>query len=215
MITTIKELFPIPISIHQSDENEYKKIYSEIEDRAMKESYFSLIGNNVGNSPEFGTSHHNTEKLPPGHGSNVIKKQKLFYTEQFIFKCLKNHLEKLDTLKKIDFLRIVASWIAKYTGDKSSLLAHQHAGTYISFVYYHRVDEIQGGELVFHSPNHCLSWFYEECNESQFIKPKSGMLVIFPSFLVHSVNSFDTTENQVRISIAGEMCLSPKYYADI
>lgn len=213
--TTVQKLFPIPITLHQSDEDEYKKIYSEIENRALTQSHFRSAEKYAGNSPEFGTSELIKEGVTPNAGSNVIKEFKLFYTEQFLFKCLESYLDKVgDNPEKANYLDIVRSWMVRYSGDKSHLMAHQHAHSYLSFVYYHHIDQVEGGEIVFHAPNHCLPWFFSSLAESQFIKPCSGMVVIFPSFLVHSVNSFhQQEENKLRISLAGEIRISPEFYA--
>jgi uncharacterized protein (TIGR02466 family) len=85
---------------------------------------------------------------------------------------------------------------------------HTHGGCYWSAVYYVRVDPGQGGELVLHDPRmpvldmHAPALRFRNSGGEQIvsIKPEAGMIIIFPSWLSHSVKSW--TGEGLRISIA-------------
>ena len=201
----IRKLFPISIYEDdlEPDSNEYKKIFHEIEDKLIGHVNMSLAGSNIGNSPEFGTTEKNETFKAPSSCSNVIKTHRLFSLNEHI----ENHLNKyIEQNKNSPNLtkeyNLISSWLAKYSGTTTSLLAHNHMGLY-SFVYYHKAPLLDGGELVLHPPNAFYNLYFSDC-QNEFIKPKPGKIVLFPSFLYHSVNPFSTSNNEERISIAGE-----------
>lgn len=86
--------------------------------------------------------------------------------------------------------------------------AHNHGGCFWSAVYYVRVDPGEGGELVLYDPRlpaidmHApMLRFRDMGGEQQVtIKPHAGMIVIFPSWLIHAVRPW--TGTGLRISVA-------------
>lgn len=86
-------------------------------------------------------------------------------------------------------------------------LPHSHGGCYWSAVYYVRIDG-EGGELILHDPRlpaldmHAPLLRFKHCAPEQelSIRPKAGLLVLFPAWLVHSVVTFRGPG--VRISVA-------------
>jgi uncharacterized protein (TIGR02466 family) len=63
--------------------------------------------------------------------------------------------------------------------------AHQHAGSIVSGAYYLEADN--AADIVFYNPDNTAS--YRNANKSHFnVTPQSGMLLLFPSWLYHSVN---------------------------
>lgn len=84
---------------------------------------------------------------------------------------------------------------------------HCHGGCYWSAVYYVRIDG-DGGELVLHDPRlPALDMYapllrFKHCGPEQelSIRPKAGLLILFPSWLVHSVLTFNGPG--LRISVA-------------
>lgn len=72
---------------------------------------------------------------------------------------------------------------------------HNHAGAMFSSVYYVIADENNvGGEIRFHDPRGNASRGYDKNFKHHFedkiILPKTDDVLIFPSFLYHSVNPF-------------------------
>ena len=89
----------------------------------------------------------------------------------------------------------------------SSNHPHCHGGCYWSAVYYVRIDG-GGGELVLHDPRlPALDMYapllrFKHCGPEQelSIRPQAGLLILFPSWLVHSVLVFNGPG--LRISVA-------------
>lgn len=85
---------------------------------------------------------------------------------------------------------------------------HHHGGCYWSAVYYVRVDPGAGGELVLHDPRlpaldlHAPMLRFRDAGGEQGVefRPEPGMLILFPSWLTHSVNPH--RGEGLRISIA-------------
>jgi len=84
---------------------------------------------------------------------------------------------------------------------------HCHGGCYWSAVYYVRIDG-EGGELVLHDPRlPALDMYapllrFKHCGPEQelSIRPQAGLLILFPSWLLHSVVTFKGPG--LRISVA-------------
>jgi uncharacterized protein (TIGR02466 family) len=107
----------------------------------------------------------------------------------------------------------VNAWVNVNPPGASNAL-HGHAGAFWSAVYY--VDDgdaggDNGGELFFHDPRGLLPAMHdpllrfriEGCVTAGYtekITPQSGLLVVFPSWLLHAVDPFHG--NRPRVSIA-------------
>lgn len=80
------------------------------------------------------------------------------------------------------------SWINRY--ENSDMEYHTHSGSQLSAVFYPIV-EGDGGDITFYDPRSFASRGYDlnfrKLHSNFVFKPKSGDLVIFPSFLYHSV----------------------------
>jgi uncharacterized protein (TIGR02466 family) len=95
---------------------------------------------------------------------------------------------------------------------------HYHGASYWSAVYYVRAGEGEGegGELVLHDPRfpyldmHAPDLRFRDSGGEQLIhtSPRSGMLILFPSWLTHSVAPW-RGEGQ-RISIAINLSAAPR-----
>lgn len=97
-------------------------------------------------------------------------------------------------------------------------LPHGHTGTsgcYWSAVYYVRCIEGAGGELLLYDPRgpmvsmHARHLFLENAGPEREVnlKPRTGMLVMFPSWLFHAVNPYHGDEP--RISVAMNLSVRP------
>jgi hypothetical protein len=88
----------------------------------------------------------------------------------------------------------VNTWI---TNNKSSysMPTHNHSGSHLSAVFYLLCEEQnQGGGLIMHDPRHNANRGYisefKDWFKSIKFSPKSGDIIIFPSFLYHNVEPF-------------------------
>jgi|TARA_X000001036_G_scaffold408810_1_gene419360 hypothetical protein len=90
------------------------------------------------------------------------------------------------------------SWGAVYNKGEGSI-SHSHVPYGKSFVYYVQAEE-GSSPLVFDRT-------YVK-NRQVIIKPKTGLLVVFPSDLEHSVP--DSTMQQQRVILSGNLFLLPK-----
>ena len=84
--------------------------------------------------------------------------------------------------------------------------AHTHPNNYLSSAYYVKAPE-NCGTIKFTNPNSVARERFPEIEtETDFnqnsveIKPKEGDLLIFPSYLTHSVNRNQTDEDRIVIS---------------
>ena len=88
----------------------------------------------------------------------------------------------------------------------STNLRHQHGNSTISGAYYVRAPE-KSGDIVFYDPRPAPVYSYPIAQNPNFlnaqinsISPKEGGLVLFPSYLDHSVN--ENLSNSERIVIS-------------
>lgn len=81
------------------------------------------------------------------------------------------------------------------SGKKYSMSHHNHAGSQISAVFYLLADDVdQGGTINFTDPRQNANRGYDVKFSKWFsplkIKPKSGDVVVFPSYLYHFVETY-------------------------
>ena len=104
------------------------------------------------------------------------------------------------------------SWL-NYQKPGESFFLHDHCEMVLVFTYYLVADE-NSGDLLLVDPRGSINWDWETCGyDSKYsgytgakcknIKPKPGKLVIFPSYLLHTVDK--NNSNRVRISISGNI----------
>lgn len=94
-------------------------------------------------------------------------------------------------------------------------MPHIHGGTFWSAVYYVRTGEGEGGQLVLHDPRmpalrmHAPALRFKEAGPDvrTEIQPKSGLMVLFPAWLLHSVEPWQGEGH--RISIAMNIRAAP------
>jgi uncharacterized protein (TIGR02466 family) len=110
---------------------------------------------------------------------------------------------------KFTFQSTISSW-ANVNRKGSHNVVHNHAQSHWSGVYYvksgeYNEDDIRlAGSLTFYDPRGSVNMMRHpgSCSDGIAIKikPQDGDLIIFPSWLFHSVNPF--TSDTLRISIA-------------
>ena len=93
---------------------------------------------------------------------------------------------------------------------------HHHGNSALSAAYYVKADK-ESGDIVFYDPRQAFTFSHPEntiVNElnaqTKSIAPKSGLLVLFPSYLDHSVNTSNSTKDRIVISF--NISLVPKRY---
>jgi len=95
-------------------------------------------------------------------------------------------------------------------------VAHTHGASYWSAVYYVRVPKGNGGELMLHDLRMpaldmhapALRFRNVESEQQYSLAPVEGMILMFPSWLSHSVNQW--TGNGLRISVAINLTAGPR-----
>ena len=95
-------------------------------------------------------------------------------------------------------------WIQDYKKDQHHN-AHSHGRSSLSGVYYIRANE-NAGEILFKNPNPYVYniEFIEDGYKSTtefYIKPKTGLLILFPSYLTHQTIP-SKEENVIRTCLA-------------
>lgn len=89
---------------------------------------------------------------------------------------------------------------------------HNHRQTSIAFVYYVSVDDLTGG-LQFLDPRSGLGWVHpdqmKQFNVYEF-HPKNGKMILFPGWLLHSINVNKSNIN--RVAMAGNVHLREDLY---
>jgi hypothetical protein len=95
------------------------------------------------------------------------------------------------------------------SGKNYTLAHHNHRGSQISAVFYLLCEEQSaGGDIVFTDPRQNANRGYDPLFENWFdpliIKPKSGDIVIFPSYLYHFV---ETYQSSLRLALPVDLFL--------
>jgi|688.fasta_scaffold125863_4 uncharacterized protein (TIGR02466 family) len=121
------------------------------------------------------------------------------YFNTIIKNCLKNHINRQYKFK-------INSYWLNVNNPSSQNLFHTHPGSDLSAVLWVEVPE-NSGDLSFKNPQHHIDYKSLDCfcfstNYKPVINftPISGAIIIFPSFLEHSVGVNQSKNN--RISIA-------------
>jgi uncharacterized protein (TIGR02466 family) len=183
----VEFFFPTPIYYYVFEPDVISLIDCEIaeyESTIDKQKLINPWGDTVLTNFRYAPYNHSLNSLP-----NLKNK---------IIECSSQYLDQLSiNYKSID---ISESWI-NYSANGGMQNFHLHDGYDISGVYFYRTNA-KDGDLVFINPS--LVNRFHKITSSNFSKisyrPEIGKLIIFPSFLEHSVN-INTTDS-LRISIS-------------
>ena len=122
-----------------------------------------------------------------------------------IFPKIKNALDDMGWDKERNKIKITSMW-SIINIKHASNGRHIHANNFISAAYYVRAPK-NCGNLIFYDPREAktirkpISNISNKLNaEIVSIVPEEGLLVLFPSYLHHSVNQNDSNEERVVIS---------------
>jgi uncharacterized protein (TIGR02466 family) len=102
----------------------------------------------------------------------------------------------------------VDSW-ANISGDGDFNMPHIHGGSFWSAVYYVRAGEGEGGQLVLHDPRmpqlrmHAPGVQFKDVGPELrvMIKPSSGLMVLFPAWLSHSVEPWEGKGRRISVAM--------------
>ena len=112
-------------------------------------------------------------------------------------------------------VKINNMWAIINTGGSANL-RHQHGNSTISGAYYVRAPK-DSGDIVFYDPRPAPIYSHPNVENSNLlnaqvnsITPKEGGLVLFPSYLDHSVNENFSNEERIVISFNIKIQMKPK-----
>lgn len=123
----------------------------------------------------------------------------------FISPLIKNVIDEMNWEDKKQTVKINNMWTIINTGGSANL-RHQHGNSTISGAYYVRAPE-NCGDIVFYDPRPAPVFSHPNVKGPNLlnaqvngITPKEGALVLFPSYLDHSVNENLSKEERIVIS---------------
>jgi len=140
-------------------------------------------------------------KTSYGIGVNDIISHGLYQLRQSIDESVIDYMQQATA--QATPLRIVESWVNEY-GFGGYMSEHEHPGTVISGVYYHQADG-DSGALVFRNPNPLMlngHWPSRGVEHLQTvpIPAQEGRLILFPSWMAHSVSTIKSPKGKISIS---------------
>ena len=102
-------------------------------------------------------------------------------------------------------VKITGMW-AIINKKNASNSMHIHSNNYISSAYYVKAPK-NCGDIVFYDPRFAATYRYPKISKTNKLnsnivsfEPKEGMLVLFPSYLQHSVNLNKSNKERIVIS---------------
>ena len=103
---------------------------------------------------------------------------------------------------------LVDSW-ANVSESGALNMAHVHGGSFWSCVYYVSVGEGEGGQLVLHDPRmpglrmHAPDYRFNGLGAegTASIKPKPGLMVLFPAWLSHHVEPWHGSGTRISVAL--------------
>ena len=124
---------------------------------------------------------------------------------KFILPAIEQVITDMNWEKQKQSVNINNMWAIINTGGSANL-RHQHGNSTISGAYYVRAPK-NSGDIVFYDPRPAPVYSYPKALNPNLlnaqvngISPKEGALVLFPSYLDHSVNENLSNEERIVIS---------------
>ncbi len=123
----------------------------------------------------------------------------------FILSAIEQVMIDMNWEKQKQIAKINNMWAIINTGGAANL-RHQHGNSTISGAYYVRAPK-NSGDIVFYDPRPAPVYSHPNVVEPNLlntqvnsINPKEGLLVLFPSYLDHSVNENFSNEERIVVS---------------
>ena len=124
---------------------------------------------------------------------------------KFILPAIEQVITDMNWEKQKQSVNINNMWAIINTGGAANL-RHQHGNSTISGAYYVRAPE-NSGDIVFYDPRPAAVYFHPNTvspnnlnAQINGISPKEGALILFPSYLDHSVNENLSKNERIVIS---------------
>ena len=183
--------FPTPVWALQLDN--YKEINEEMYTFIKKTQNNDQIGINKSNIKGW---HSKDFDLQETVTKNFI---------EFISPAIEGVITDMNWEKEKQKININNMWAIINTGGSKNL-RHQHGNSTISGAYYVRAPE-NSGDIVFYDPRPAPVYSYPKAVNPNIlnaqvngISPKEGALVLFPSYLDHSVNENLSNDERIVVS---------------
>ena len=123
----------------------------------------------------------------------------------FILPAIEKVMTDMNWDKEKQSVKISNMWAIINTGGSTNS-RHQHGNSTISGAYYVRAPK-NCGDIVFYDPRPAPVFYYPTAVSSNLlnaqvngITPKEGALILFPSYIDHSVNENLSNEERIVIS---------------
>ncbi len=121
------------------------------------------------------------------------------------------HMADIDPAGKRDFRWAVTMW-ANINGPGNANQAHCHPGAFWSGVYYVDTGGAESGELLLEDPRYPMAYMGvpnlvlkdvtgSPMQSQTVVSPEAGMLVLFPSWLRHSVRPHRGNTDRVSVAL--------------
>tara|TARA_B100000989_G_C19473442_1_gene441780 strand:+ start:663 stop:1259 length:597 start_codon:yes stop_codon:yes gene_type:complete len=192
-------LFPTPVWTVQLDN--FKKINDEMYKYIKSQQNIDSVGVTKSNVKGW---HSNEFDLKEKEPKNFIT---------FILPAIEQVMTDMNWEKQKQIAKINNMWAIINTGGSANL-RHQHGNSTISGAYYVKAP-VKSGDIVFYDPRPAPVYSHPNVVNPNLlnaqvnsISPKEGALVLFPSYLDHSVN--ENLSNQERIVISFNMRIQIK-----
>ena len=184
-------LFPTPVWTIQLDN--HKNINEQMYNYIKSKQKIDVIGINKSNFKGWHSKDFNLNDKEP---QNFIS---------FILSSIEKVMTDMDWEKEKQIAKIDNMWAIINTGGSANL-RHQHGNSSISGAYYVRAP-INCGDIVFYDPRPAPVYSHPNVVNPNLlnaqvngISPKEGALVLFPSYLEHSVNENKSNEERIVVS---------------
>ena len=184
-------LFPTPVWTIQLDN--YKSV---------NEQMFSYIKDKQKND-KIGVSKSNVKGWHSTDFDLNDKDPQTFIS--FILPAIEKVMTDMNWDKEKQIAKINNMWAIVNTGGSANL-RHQHGNSTISGAYYVRAP-MNSGDIIFYDPRPAPVYSHPNTTNPNFlnaqvngVSPKEGALVLFPSFLDHSVNENISSSERIVIS---------------
>tara|TARA_B100000925_G_C21975244_1_gene459809 strand:- start:82 stop:684 length:603 start_codon:yes stop_codon:yes gene_type:complete len=184
-------LFPTPVWTLQLDN--YKIVNEQMYDYIKSEQSKDQAGINKSNIKGWHSKDFNLNEDEP---------QKFI---SFILPAIEQVMIDMNWEKQKQTAKINNMWAIINTGGAANL-RHQHGNSTISGAYYVRAPK-NSGDIVFYDPRPAPVYSHPNVTKPNLlnaqvngVSPKEGALVLFPSFLDHSVNENLSHDERIVIS---------------
>ena len=183
-------IFPTPIYWATVDNPQVQQRFEEV--------YANLISNNrLRYKPNWADTHKisSIDFL-----DNLIEEADLFEFKNELMNHLSKYLEDIGRTSGVESVKITASWMSVFSqGDYAH--QHCHGAADISGVYYVKAIP-NDAKFYFRSSKKGMSssYAFNQILDKKTIEPTTGMLVLFPGWLEHGVETQLSDHKRVSVS---------------